>query len=296
MNNQADGLKKLVSSVREKDILYSTDPMGNISRVICITSGKGGVGKSNLSVNLSLALSQQGLRVVLFDGDLGMANVDVLMGLYPPYNLTDFLYEKKTLQEIMALGPCGLKVIPGGSGITQLANATPRQQNRFINGLLELEDEVDLVLIDTSAGLGYNVLRFVSAAHELIVVTTPEPTAITDAYSIIKVVSNYKLHSRVGLVVNRVRSEEEALQTARKIERVSQRYLDIKVQYLGSVYEDVKVGDAVRNQVPFVISHPRCKAAESVRKLAGKLNGDFNSQEEKQGFSGFVKKMFKLLS
>ena len=291
--NQAEGLKRLVGNAGEKGV---PNTAGKLSRVICITSGKGGVGKSNLAVNLSLVLSQQGLRVVLFDGDLGMANVDVLMGLYPPYNLTDFLYEKKTLQDIMALGPCGLRVIPGGSGIAQLANATPSQQDRFMNGLLELEGEVDLVLIDTSAGLGYNVLRFVSAAHELIVVTTPEPTAITDAYSIIKVVSNYKLHPRVGLVVNRVRSEEEALQVSHKIERVSQQYLDITVDYLGSVYEDVKVGEAVRKQAPFVISHPRSKAAESVRKLAAKLNGDFCSREETQGLSGFVKKIFKLLS
>lgn len=293
--NQAEGLKKLVGMGMGKGKEYPP-PSEHLCRVICITSGKGGVGKSSLAVNLSLVLSQQGLRVVLFDGDLGMANVDVMMGLYPPYNLMDFLYEKKSLQEIMTLGPYGLKVIPGGSGITQLANATPSQQNRFIDGLLELEDEVDLVLIDTSAGLGYNVLRFISAAHELIVVTTPDPTAITDAYSIIKVVSNYKLHPRVGLVVNRVRSEQEALQVLHKIERVSQQYLDIGLDYLGSVYEDCKVGEAVRKQAPFVISHPRSKAADSVRKLAGKLNGEVCPREEKQGMSGFVKKMFKLLS
>ncbi len=293
MNNQAAGLMKMVGNVSGEDGSY---PAGSLTRVICITSGKGGVGKSSLAVNLSLALSQQGLRVVLFDGDLGMANVDVLMGLYPKYNLMDFLYEKKTLEEIITTGPCGLRIIPGGSGIFQLANATAQQQDRFINGLLGLEQQADLVFIDTSAGISYSVLHFVSAAHELIVITTPEPTAITDAYSIIKVVSNYKLHKQVGLVVNRVRSEEEALETAGKIQRVAERYLEVEVEYLGGVFEDMKVVEAVRKQIPFVISHPRSRAAESVRKLAGKLNGSPNTGDEMQGLSGFVKKMFKLLS
>ncbi len=293
MADQAGGLGNLMGKGR-----LTTEPaaQGKSCRVISITSGKGGVGKTNLAVNLSLVLAQQGLRVVLFDADLGLANVDVLMGIYAKYNLQDFLYERKTLREIMVKGPHNLQIIPGGSGIYQLANLNRRQQERFIRELLEFEKEVDVILIDTSAGLSNNVLRFISAAHELIVVTTPEPTSITDAYSIIKVVSNYKLHSKIGLVVNRVKSEREAREVVDKIDRVAKRYLQIKLDYLGEILDDLQVVQAVKTQKPFVLSCPSCKAAESVRRLALSLTEASPKEEAKRGLSGFLNKMIKLLS
>lgn len=293
MADQAGGLRNL----RGKGKLVPESRAGGKScRVITITSGKGGAGKTNLAVNLSLVLAQKGLRVVLFDADLGLANVDVLMGIYARYNLRDFLYERKSLQEIIVKGPYNLRIIPGGSGISQLANLNQRQQERFIRELLEFEKEVDIILIDTSAGLSNDVLRFISAAHELIVVTTPEPTSITDAYGIIKVVSNYNLHSRIGLVVNRVKSEAEAEEVAKKIDKVAKKYLQVKLVFLGEILDDALVVQAVKTQKPFVLSYPSSKAAESVRRLALNFMDVPPREEIGRGLKGFLNKMIKLLS
>ncbi len=294
MMDQAYGLRNL--NKKTGTVIHSP-PKNNLCRVICITSGKGGVGKSNLAVNLSLALSQKGLRVVLFDGDLGMANVDVLLGIYSRYNLQDFLYERRSLKEIMVEGPCNLKIIPGGSGIEQLANLSQEHQERFVRELLQLEREVDLIIIDTSAGLSQKVLRFISAAHELLVVVTPEPTSITDSYGIIKLVSQYKIHSQIKVIINRARSQNEARQVSNKLEKAALKYLEVDLLYLGEILEDNQVNEAVRMQNPFILSFPNCRAARSVRNLADILaDGGEGNNDKKKGLKSFLNKMVKLMS
>lgn len=293
MVDQAHGLKNLL---KRKTPPEGTPTSNNKCRVICISSGKGGVGKTNLAVNLSLALVQQGLKVVLFDGDLGMANVDILLGMYSKYSLKDVLYGEKALQEIVVKGPNDLMIIPGGSGISQLANLSSSQQEHFIAELLTLEEEADLILIDTAAGIGTSMLRFISAAHEVIVITTPEPTSITDAYSIIKLVSNYKLHSQVYLVVNRVHSKKEAINVVNRLNKVAEKYLHLKMVFLGEIFEDNQVIEAVRMQEPFILKNPHSRLSESVKSMALTLAGSSPKEEEKKGLEGFLKKMVKLLT
>lgn len=293
MHDQAGGLRNLF---KKEKIEKESSAKEKLCRVVCITSGKGGVGKTNLSVNLSLALVQKEFNVILFDADLGLANVDILIGAYSNYNLQNVLSGEKTLKEIMVKEPNGLKVIPGGSGIERLADIGREQQDSFIKQLSELEKEADFIIIDTSAGLSRSVLQFISSAHEVVVVTTPEPTSIADAYSIVKVISSYKLHSKVKLVINRVRTEKEAKDVMEKLDAVAQKYLNVDLVYLGRLLDDPQVVQAVKKQEPFILSFPNSKVSESIRHIALNLV-DFSADEEtKKGLGGFVSKIARFFS
>lgn len=237
-------------------------------RIITVTSGKGGVGKTSLVVNLGLLLARWGRRVLLFDGDLGLANIEVLLGLTPTYTLYEFLYGNKSIDEILCPGPYGLQIISGGSGMQELANLDTIQRQRLLDLLTYLRTRTDFVLVDTGAGISRNVLGFVAAAEEVVVVITPEPTSLTDAYGLIKVLARFKVHSEARLVVNRARTEKEAFQAAQKLQTVCNRFLSFKLTYLGEILEDPVVGQAVKEQRPFVLSQPYSAAARSLGKVA----------------------------
>jgi len=254
-------------------ILKSTsDPRGQEpeTRVIAVTSGKGGVGKTNLVVNLSLALARLGRRVIILDADLGLANAEVLMGITPRYTLFDCVCGTKEISEILTPAPWGVQIISGGSGFLELANLDSRRQQKIIDAL-DLLADADFILIDTGAGISRNVLGFVAAAQEVIVVLTPEPTSLTDAYSLIKVLAEFKVHRRVLLVVNRAANEQEAAATAQRITAVARRFLEIELVHLGSLYEDRAVLQAVRRQQPFVLFAPDSRPAVRVKALARHL-------------------------
>lgn len=264
-------------------------------RTIVVSSGKGGVGKSNLVVNLALSLTQLGQRVIIFDADLGMANVDILLDMEPLYTLWDVVKGTRDLRDIMLVGPANLKVIPGASGFQELANMDSQQRNRLIERITWLEGEADILLIDTGTGLSRNVLSFIAAADELVVITTPEPTAVTDAYGVIKVVAGRRLHSKVFLVVNQIREMAEGDKIGRRITGVCRQFLQLNLQYLGGIYYDPLVIKAVKKRRPFVLSYPRSRAAWCVQRIAERLLYQDSAGMPREGLSGFLSRLVQLL-
>src|SRR5258706_4338532 len=239
--------------------------------VIAVTSGKGGVGKSNIAVNLAVKFAGAGKDVVLLDADLGLANADVLCNLDLPCNLSHVIARKKDLRDVMYKAPGGFRLIGGASGLARMADLTEFDRQRLINALGELEKSVDIILIDTGAGISPNVLSFTRAADDVLVVTTPEPTAITDAYAVIKVISKDQQTRRVSLLVNQVRNPTEARLVHERIAGVAKKFLGVGVLDAGYVFADSEVPAAVRKRTPFVIGSPRCQASLCVNQLAMRL-------------------------
>lgn len=263
MADQAERLRAIV-----KENAANVKPP---ARVITVTSGKGGVGKTNFAVNLGIALSKLGQKILLVDADLGLANVDVMLGIIPQYNLGHVLLGEKEIADIIINGPAGMKIIPSGSGMYKLANLNEKKLAQCVQNLNELEKSTDLMLIDTGAGLSKNVLKFVLAAGEVIVITTPEPTAITDAYGIIKVIAGTNREMPIRVVVNMVKNEKEAEEVMERLTAVSQRFLGLDLVRLGFIPLDAVVSKAVKEQQPFVLGHPRSAAAQSVNQIAIRL-------------------------
>lgn len=263
------------------------------TRTFAITSGKGGVGKTNFTINLGLALMKQGYRVMVLDADLGLANVDVILGLKAQYNLSHLIKGEKSIREIITESPTGLQVIAGGSGMQDLANLPKKKLQRFIKSLSELEGMADILLIDTGAGLSRSVMSFVMAADEVIVIATPEPTSITDAYGLVKTLYNTKPESKVHLVVNRVESAEEANETASKFTVVAQKFLQFPVATLGYVLDDHLVSKAVKNQEPFFIRYPKSNASYCLEQLANQLVNHDTRQLAPAGIRSFVNKVMR---
>jgi flagellar biosynthesis protein FlhG len=261
--------------------------------VIAITSGKGGVGKSNVAVNLAIKLSAAGKRVVLLDADLGLANADVLCNVELPLNLSHVIARKKELSEVMVKAPGGFRLIGGASGLARMADLSDFDRQRIVDALAELEETADIILIDTGAGISPNVLSFTKAADHVLVLTTPEPTAITDAYAVIKVITrsggdSHLMHGhgeqRVSLLVNQARSPGEARVVHERIAKVARQFLGVSVLDAGFLYADEQVPLAVRKRTPFVLAAPRCPAAHCVTQLAMRLEQGIASSEAAGGF------------
>ncbi|UCD56280.1 MAG: MinD/ParA family protein [Candidatus Hydrogenedentota bacterium] len=282
MNDQAQKLRELAAALK-------TQP-----RIITVTSGKGGVGKSNVVINLAVAISQMGKRVLVIDADLGLANVDILLGLKNRFNLQHVIEGKMKLREIVVSGPAGIKVVPGSSGIPRIANMSSRKRQEFIASFKELECETDMILIDTSAGMTKNVINFTLLADEIILITTPEPSAITDAYAMIKVIHAEKPTAKVGLIVNLARTEAQALDVANKIAQVSRQFLNFHVFILGTMPTDPYVPKAVMQRQPWIELYPKAAATRAVRQMATEiLNGDGQSPTQSNGFIQRISDYFR---
>ncbi len=241
-------------------------------RVIAITSGKGGVGKTNVSVNLSVALSDAGKRVMLLDADLGLANVDVLLGLRPESNLSHVIDGKRTLEEVIVKGPSGIMVVPAASGVKRLAELSSMENAGLIRAFSELNHDIDTLIIDTAAGINESVTSFSRAAQEVVVVVCDEPASITDAYALIKVLStDYGLH-RFRVLANQVQSAQEGRDLFSKISRVTDRYLDVTLEFMGVVPHDDYLRKAVRKQRPVVQAYPRSRSSLAFKNLALKTD------------------------
>ncbi|MBQ1627823.1 MAG: MinD/ParA family protein [Treponema sp.] len=292
MEEQAEDLRELLNG--GVAVPVSTDNEqgaggGHKTRIIAITSGKGGVGKTNISVNMAIAYAQLGKKVILIDGDLGMANVNVLLNVVPQYNLMHVINKKKTMKEIILDTEFGIKFIAGANGFSKIANLSVEELEYFAKQFSALGN-ADIIIIDTGAGIANNVLQFVAAADEVYVVTTPEPTAITDAYGIIKIITTEIVDRPVNLklLVNRVHSADEGKRISERIITIVGQFLGYKVDYIGFVYDDPIVQASVIRQKPFIFVNPTSKPSVCLKHIVGRIEKtDFSGNE---GVSSFLKK------
>ncbi|VAW73289.1 Flagellar synthesis regulator FleN [hydrothermal vent metagenome] len=254
MNDQATGIRRMVS---EKPV-----------QVIAVSSGKGGVGKTNVSVNLSLAMVLAGKNVLLMDADLGLANVDLLLGLHTELNLSHVVSGERTLQEVIVDGPEGLKIIPAASGLQMMSELRPAQYAGVIQAFSDLTLPLDTLVVDTAAGISDGVVSFVKASSEVVVVVCNEPTSLTDAYALIKVMSEAHGVHRFNILANSVRDSQEGIKLFKKLSRVTDSYLDVMLLYMGAVPHDEYLVKAVKKQRAVMQAYPQCPSSRAFRALA----------------------------
>ena len=294
--DQATHLRSLVqgsSAPADSAAGAAMPPRRQRATVVAITSGKGGVGKSNVAVNLAITLAGAGKRVTLLDADLGLANADVLCNVDLRTNLSHVIARKKELSEVLVKAPGGFHLIGGASGLARMADLTDDDRQRLVDALGELEQQADVILIDTGAGISPNVLSFTRAADHVLVVTTPEPTAITDAYAVIKVISRDTTERRLSLLVNQARSPGEGRVVHERIAKVAKQFLGVSVLDAGYVLADEHVQNAVRSRTPFVLGAPNCPAAKCIEKLAMRLEQGVSNAADNSGFFNRMSRWFR---
>ena len=278
--DQAEQLRRIVQQTESRPS----------ARVITVTSGKGGVGKSSISLNLAIQLGRLGKKVVIFDADFGLANIEVMLGVRPQYNLADLMFKGKELSDIITLGPENIQFISGGSGIQELARMNREQVMYLTRKLVELDDSADVIIIDTGAGIADNVLEFVVASSEVLLVATPEPTSITDAYALLKALNRKTTFSKnntaIKMISNRVRSEEEGQHLYEKMNVVVNKFLNIPLEYLGSVPMDDQITKAVMRQKPVSVTNPDAPSSKALKSITEKLmHIESGKTNEKRGIS-----------
>ncbi len=263
MNDQA-------AVLREKVLKKHQNSLRNC-KTIAVLSGKGGVGKSNLSLNLSLALTKKKQRVLLFDMDIGMGNIDILIGQTASYTMVDLLEKKLSIQQIIKKGPQDLAYVAGGTGVSSVFEWSPSDLAHLIQELSSLTNQYDYMIFDMGAGMSQSVLKFLKAVDEMIVVTTPEPTSITDAYAAIKLAASYSVSAPVRLIINKTLSDKEGNETYERFNRAVQQFLNISISLLGIVPNDQAVQKAVNRQMPFLLQNPASKASISLIEMVNML-------------------------
>ncbi|MFT4730743.1 MAG: flagellar biosynthesis protein FlhG [Granulosicoccus sp.] len=279
MTNQAQGLAQLSTP-------------SNIN-VIAVTSGKGGVGKTNIAVNLSVCLAKMGKSVVLLDADVRLGNVDITLGLKPSYDLRHVISGERTLEEILVPGPEGIHIVPASSGVANMIDLTEVQQAGVVRAFSELTIPVDTLIVDTAAGIDSSVRTFASACQDIIVVVCDEPTSITDAYALIKVLNRECGIKRFQLLANMVESEAQGRNLYSKISRVADRFLDVHLGYLGAVPRDDYLCKAVQRQGAVTQLYPRSPSAQAIGNLARTIEDNFTENHSVGGLGFFVERMIQ---
>ena len=280
--DQAQALRELMTKATHP-VAVETDLPGDspaktpgeprcCARTVAIASGKGGVGKTSVAVNLAVRLASMDRRVVLLDADLGTANADLLCNLTPRYNIAHVIAGRCSLERAMAEAPGGFHLIAGASGLAQVAALNDLQRRKLIGQMERLEQRADIILIDTGAGIAPNVLSFATSADQLVVVTTPEPTAITDAYAVIKTARRQCSDLDVRVLINMVSDDLEARSVFERIDAVCRRFLGLTAQYAGYVVHDARVAAAVRHRRPFTLESPNCQASRCIGRLAHRMD------------------------
>ena len=285
MLDQAEALRRLVQGEKKEEEKV---------KIFTVTSGTGGVGKSNFVVNLAISLQNTGKKVLVFDAVIGIVNDDVLMGIFPKYNIMDVLKNNISLEEAIVTGPCGVDLLAGGSGLNNIEDLTKEEREAFIDNIEKMEG-YDYIFIDTGAGINRSVLAFIASSNESIFILTPEPTSLTDGYSLLKALKHFNINTTTNVVVNKALDQEEGDKTFNKFNMAANKFLGVNTNYLGCVYEDRKLVMAVRSQKPVVIEYPNSLAATSIKKISNKING-LNGKVKGIGAKGLMNKLFKIFS
>ena len=280
--DQAEQLRNIIKA--------NQGPMRPLARVITVTSGKGGVGKSNVSINLALQFRKMGQRVIILDADFGLANIEIMFGTVPKHNLCDLIYQGKNIKDIITWGAGDVGFISGGSGIVGMSNLCRDYLNYIIQNLVQLDAIADVIIIDTGAGISDAVLEFLVASGEILLVTTPEPTSITDSYSLLKALNRHprfsKENSKIKVIANRVNKVSDGQSLFAKLEVVVSRYLKLPIEYLGAIPWDTQLSDAVMQQKPVSLSNPNAKSSLAFEEIATKLMGE-EKPVKKRGMAAF---------
>lgn len=282
-----------------RNIIKRQNRVRHLARVITVTSGKGGVGKSNVSVNLAIELSRMGERVVVFDADFGLANIEIMLGVRPKYNLADMMFRGKSLREVISQGPDNIGFISGGSGLRELTNLDRDQIQNLVRMMYELDGFADVVIIDTGAGISNTVMDLVLASEEVLLVATPEPTSITDAYALLKTLCHqedfYANRTKIWMIANRTRGYREGKELFEKLDAVVTKFLNLDMEYLGYIPYDEKLPKAVMRQQPVTVAYPNTVSSKAIYELAMILNNGQSGQSQLsgKGLSGLITRMFR---
>jgi flagellar biosynthesis protein FlhG len=284
--DQAEQLRNIIKAQAKPQ------PQRPMARVITVTSGKGGVGKSNTAINLAIQFRKMGQRVIILDADFGLANIEIMFGAVPKHNLCDLIYQGMNIKDIITWGPMDVGFISGGSGITGMSNLSKENLDYIIQNLAELDETADTIFVDTGAGISDAVLDFLVASGEILLVTTPEPTSITDSYSLIKALGRHPRFSsetsQIKVIANKVTDEREAQALYRKLEAVVARYLHLPISYLGMIPQDSQLSKAVMQQTPVSLNNPKARSAIAYEVIAAKLmNKELNQHLTKRGMASF---------
>lgn len=286
--DQAEQLRNIIKA--------NSQPRRSLARVITVTSGKGGVGKSNTAINLAIQFRRMGQKVIILDADFGLANIEIMFGAVPKHNLCDLIYQGKNIKDIITWGPMEVGFISGGSGIAGMSNLSKDYLNYIIQNLTELDEMADTIIVDTGAGISDAVLEFLVASGEILLVTTPEPTSITDSYSLLKALGRHPRYSsdasQIKVIANKVSGEAEAEALYAKLEVVVERYLKVPIAYLGMIPQDEQLARAVMQQTPVSLDNPKAKSAVAYEVMAAKLmNKELNKNLTKRGMAAFFSHM-----
>lgn len=292
MKDQAERLRQIVKDMRKQ----RAEAEKRTAKVVAITSGKGGVGKTSFTVNLAICLSNMGYRVVIIDGDIGLSNVDIMLGITPKYDLSYFINNQKDFNEIAVEGPCGIRFISGGSGLRELTDLSGWRIDQLLSRVKKLDEEADIILIDTGAGVSDSVMKMILAADETILIVTPEPTSIMDAYALVKLASLQNENIRLRLVVNKAENFFEAKQILEKFSNAAKRFLNVELDKLGYICNDAHVTRSVKQQIPYTICYPKSNASKQVQSIACRFNklSDEDFTQKGGGLTTYIQRLVNI--
>lgn len=279
MMDQAESLRRQMNALKKK------------TKIVTVTSGKGGVGKSSLALNLGIALAKQGNRALIIDTDFGFSNIDVMLGVRTQHDLMDVIQRKKEIRDIIEVGLEGVQFIAGGSGVYELTQLSPDQLMYMVGSLLELENVCDTIIFDTGAGFSDNSLRLIHASHETILVTTPEPTAMVDAYALLKIIHERGVSPSVSLVLNKADDLREAESVMDGLIKIVEKNTAIKMRNLGAIARDINMQHAVKKQVPILVGHPRCMASMNINQIVHRFLNMQPAERRKLGLAVFLERL-----
>lgn len=291
MKDQAEKLRQLMKGKVDRETNFF---LKKKAKVVAVTSGKGGVGKTNFAINLAISIRRLGYKVLVLDADLGLANIEILTGTNIKYTIADLIASDKEIHEIIGNGPEGIKLISGGTGLHELSIMNDENIERLLTEIESLESLTDFIIIDTGAGISNTVLNFVMAADEAILITTPDPTSIMDGYTMIKALTNNGYRGKLNIVTNIVSGRKEAVDTFNKLNKASNSFLKIELYFLGYLEKNNIVSKAVKNQTPFLLFSPKSTISKRINIMALRFI-DSNRDYEIENYMGFAEKLKNLL-